>query len=290
VKTYWLPSTDLKACNFLHTEPFERWEWWEAIGEPWGGIACESEGQFQAVWLLAERRVGPLRLWRMPLAVPYAPLLTPHLLPQPGYAKRAPILQALGNFLRKAEWRLQLIAGTLSPAWSYLPPLYQAGVRPGVTGSFVVQTFTPSSALRRKLRQAEGLPVWPIEPARALSLWQANAPRGIRPRFRRQLENLVYGPFPWEILAVGDPPQAVGFFLWGHHRVWYFASAHRPDSHPQAVTKLLATILTKSTQAGKTFDFMGSVLPNIERFFYQFGPTWEYRLVLSTPLLRWLYF
>jgi len=47
VKTYWLPSTDLKACNFLHTEPFERWEWWEAIGEPWGGIACESEGQFQ---------------------------------------------------------------------------------------------------------------------------------------------------------------------------------------------------------------------------------------------------
>jgi len=195
----------------------------------------------------------------------------------------------LGNFLRKAEWHLQLIAGTLSPAWSYLPPLYQAGVRPGVTGSFVVQTFTPSSALRRKLRQAEGLPVWPIEPARALSLWQANAPRGIRPRFRRQLENLVYGPFPWEILAVGDPPQAVGFFLWGHHRVWYFASAHRPDSHPQAVTKLLATILTKSTQAGKTFDFMGSVLPNIERFFYQFGPTWEYRLVLSTPLLRWLY-
>jgi hypothetical protein len=288
MKTFWMDGKELRGSPLNHEEPFESWDWWEALGEPWGGIACVEEGQLRAVWFLAERRLGPFRLWRMPLSVPYAPILTPQPLSGPAYATRAPILRALANFLQKAEWHLRLIAGTLPPEWSYLPPLWQEGLRPRAVGSFVIHRFEPSSALRRKLRQAEALPVWPIPAEKALAFWHTYAPQGIHPKFRRQMEALVQGPFPWEILAVGEPPHAVGFFLWGQKRVWYLASAHRPHSHPQAGTKLLTTLIQKATQAGKTFDFMGSVIPSIERFFWQFRPLWEHRLFLITPLLRWL--
>ena len=286
MKVFWLSHTELKGTLLYQEEPFETWTWWEAMGEPWGAIACEENGTLCAVWLLAERRLAGLRLWRMPLAVPYAPLLMPKPLPPSPYATQAPILRALAGFLRKAEWRLQFIAGVLPPEWSYLPPFRQRGFRPEVSGSFVIHHFEPSSALRRKLRQAESLPVWPVEPTGALSFWQTHAPPAISPKFRRQLEALVYSPFPWEILAIGDPPHAVGFFLWGKKRIWYYASAHRPDSHPQAGTKLLATAIQKATQHGKIFDFMGSLLPGVERFFWQFEGLWEHRLFLITPLLK----
>ncbi len=288
MKVFWLSHTDLKGVSFYREEPFETWAWWEAMGEPWGAIACEEKGTLRAVWLLAERRLAGLRLWRMPLAVPYAPLLMSNPLSHAPYATQAPILRALAGFLQKAEWHLKFVAGTLPPEWSYLPPFRQMGFRPELSGSFVIHHFEPSSTLRRKLRQAESLPVWPIEASRAFSFWQTHAPPAISPKFRQQLETLVHSPFPWEILATGDPPQAVGFFLWGKKRVWYYASAHRPDSHPQAGTKLLATAIQKATQHGKPFDFMGSILPGVERFFWQFGGLWEHRFFLITPLLKCL--
>jgi len=286
VKVFWLSRTELEGLAFYWEEPFESPSWWEATGEPWGALACEENGVLRAIWLLAERRLGPLRLWRMPLAVPYAPLLMPHPLPRTPYATQAPILRALADFLRKAEWRLQLVAGALPPEWSYLPPLRQAGLQPQATGSFVLHHFEPSANLRRKLRQSESLPVSPIEPQKALAFWHTHAPPAIHPKFRRQLEALVLSPFPWEIVAVGDPPQAVGFFLWGKKRVWYYASAHHPNSHPQAGTKLLATLIQKAIHQNKSFDFMGSILPSIERFFWPFGGLWEHRLFLITPFLK----
>ncbi len=286
MRVFWISGAELQSLSLYQEEPFESWEWWAALGESWGGIACEKEGAIRAVWLLAERRVGAVRLWRMPLMVPYAPLLTAHAFSGRAYATRAEILRGLATFLRGAGWRFQFVGGALPPEWSYLPPFRQAGLYPGVTGSFVIDSFAPSSALRRKLRQAETIPIWSIDAREAFAFWQTYAPPGIHPKFRRQLGAMVQAPFPWKVVAAGDPPHAVGFFLWGRRRVWYYAGAHRPDSHPQAGTKLLATIIADALHQGKTFDFMGSILPGIERFFWQFGGSWEHRLCLVSPLLR----
>jgi predicted transcriptional regulator len=117
-----------------------------------------------------------------------------------------------------------------------------------------------------------------------MAFWQRHAPSAIYPKFRQQMERLTMGAFPWRLIGIGEPLQAVAFFLWGCARVWYFASAHH-QSHPQAITKILAYAIMGAIAEGKTFDFMGSVLPGVERFFWQFGGTWETRYVLQTPWL-----
>ncbi|GIV24240.1 MAG: hypothetical protein KatS3mg025_1899 [Bacteroidia bacterium] len=283
MKAYWAEGCLLKqvwGSLPYAEEPFLAWEWWESLGLPWGAVVIEAGSTPQAAWPFAVRIVGPLRLHRHPLGMPwlsprlYAPLTTD--------AQRAPYLRVLVEHIQRTH--RSLWAGSLSPAWSYLPPFAQAGLRLHADGSFVLAPgeFEPDRELRRKLRQAENLPISRIHPSEAFAFWEAHYPPGLKKRFVEVLRRLLRWPQPWQVLTVGHPPQAVGFFLIGEKRVWYIASARLPEAHPQAMTRLLSEAIHHTHAAQKTFDFSGSILPGIERFFLSFCPHWEKRYRFST--------
>ncbi len=282
MKIVWLPKADIQTWLPTQGEPFETWAWWEALGEPWGGLAAIEGGTPQAIWLLAERRLGPFRFWRQPLATPYAPLILRQGVIS--YERLAPILRALAQFIRGYFWGG--IAGTLPPAMAYLPPIWQAGLEPQVRGSFVLTTYSPSSTLLRKIKQAAHLPVHTVSPSLAYELWNRHRPVGIQPKLSQQLHALTQGSLSWRAWTLGDPPEAVGLFLWGLDRVWYFAGA-RWGKTPQVMTRLLSVAIHAALAEQKVFDFMGSLSPGIERFFRQFGGSWENRLFLCSPWLRY---
>ncbi len=261
-------------------EPFLAWEWWESLGLPWGAVVIEAGSTPQAAWPFAVRIVGPLRLYRQPLGMPW---LSPRLYtPLTTDAHRAPYLRLLTEHIQRT--RLSFWAASLSPAWSYLPPFAQAGIPLQADGSFILGPgeFAPDRDLRRKLRQAEELPVYALSPMEAFSLWEGHPPPGVKKQFIGGLRRLLRWPQPWQALAVGQPPQAVGLFLVGEKRVWYIASARLPEAHPQAMTRLLTEAIQHAHTIQKTFDFSGSLLPGVERFFLSFCPHWEKRYRFST--------
>lgn len=281
MKARWLEGPPLQQVwsSFLVEEPFEAWQWWQAMQRPFGAVLIENQGEPMALWPLSLRRVGPWRAYRQPLGLPWSPLLLRlparegNLPPE----EQAPLLRALAAWIRaQPAW----VEGGLPPSWQYLPALRQEGLWPRVVGSFVLRpgTFTASAELRRKLRQAAGLSLGEVPAPQAWHLWYPHRPAGVPARFAELLGEWVRGPFPWRAWVVGQPPEGVGLFLWGKARVWYVAGAHWQPG--QAFTRLLAHAIEEAAQEGKTFDFMGSYLPGVERFFRQFGGTWENRLWL----------
>ena len=283
MKTYWAEGSTLKQV--WHSlpyaeEPFLAWEWWESLGLPWGAVVIEAGSTPQAAWPFAVRIVGPLRLYRQPLGMPW---LAPRLYaPLTQEAHQTPYLRLLTAHIQRT--RLSFWAASLSPAWSYLPPFAQAGIPLYADGSLVLGPgeFAPDRDLRRKLRQAEGLPVYALSPTEGFSLWEGHPPPGVKRQFIEGLRRLLQWPHPWQSLAVGQPPQAVGLFLVGEKRVWYIASARLPGAHPQAMTRLLTEAIHHAHATQKNFDFSGSILPGVERFFLSFCPHWEKRYRFST--------
>ncbi len=250
---------------------------------PFGAVVVENKGEPVALWALAFRRIGPIRAYRQPLGVPWSPLLWRSALrgEPPPLEKQAPILRALAAWMRgQIAW----VEGGLPPEWQYVPALRQGGVWPRVVGSFVLRpgAFAPSADLRRKLRQVAEMPLESVPGREAWRLWAAHRPAGVPAQFATLLRLWVEGPFPWRAWVIGQPPEGVGLFLWGKARVWYVAGAHWQPG--QGFTRLLVQAIQAASQEGKLFDFMGSHLPGIERFFRQFGGTWENRLWLRR---RW---
>ncbi|MCX7606956.1 MAG: hypothetical protein N2170_06815 [Bacteroidia bacterium] len=282
MKARWVEGEELqKVWHALpHADvPFAEWTWWEALQEKWGAILIEEEGAPVGLWPLTARQIGLFRLFRQPLILPWLPIrLREPLPPSPEkrYRYQAPVLRALGKWI--AQKRLSYFAAALPPEWSYAPPFYQERVSPYARGSFVLfpGRFSPSTELKRKVRQAETLDLTPLSPSDALSLWTLYRPAGVREKAVRYLQSLTSQPsLPWRAWGVGNPPQAVGIFLWGATRVWYVAGARIGKETGQAMTRLLHAIIQQALQEDKIFDFMGSLLPGVERFFRQFGGMWE---------------
>lgn len=281
MKARWVEGLPLQQvwASFRVGEPFEAWAWWEAMERPFGAVLMENRGEPVALWPLALRKIGPLRAYRQPIGLPWSPLLVRLGAGEesPSLEKQASVLRALAAWIQaQPAW----VEGGLPPQWQYLPALRQGGLWPRVVGSFVLQpgAFVPSADLRRKLRQAAEVPLLPVPASEAYSLWQAHKPKGVSAGFAALLQRWVGGPFLWRAWVVGQPPEGVGLFLWGKNRAWYIAGAHWQPG--QAFVRLIAHAIQTASQEGKAFDFMGSYLPGIERFFRQFGGAWENRLWL----------
>lgn len=285
MKAYWLEGEALRsAWEALPSgeEPFADYSWWRWAGVPFGALGVEKEGDLQGLLPIAFRRVGWVRLYRQPLGIPWLPWVLKEPLPERRdlrYGYQARVLRAVGEWIQAQRW--MYMAGAFSAAWDYLPPWYQGGVRLRLTGSFVLRPseFFPSADLRRKVRQAASLLLREVSMAEALPVWAAHAPKGISSAFSQILHRLANGPFAWRAWCVGEPPEAVGIFLWGKSRVWYIAGTTLRQG--QALTRLLYETIERAHREGKEFDFMGSVLPGVERFFRQFGGRWESRPFLS---------
>jgi len=279
----WYDSTSLRDIweRLPYSEaPFTEWIWWEQQSLPWGAVVVSEEKPIAAI-PFAVRRIGPLRLYRQPLSVPELGIRLAKPLPltlSEKYQTIARILRALREWI--ARTHLIYVGGALSAEWSYLPPLYGLTIR--AHGSFILEpgTFAPDKDLLRKLRQAEALPVRILPPQEAFQWWVTHRPVGVSPKLQRHLAPLMSYETAWHALGVGEPLQAVGLFLQGVNRIWYIAGAHTPKSG-QAGVRLLYEAIQWAHAQGKVFDFHGSVLPGVERFFRQFGGRWEVRYALA---------
>ncbi|MCX8113266.1 MAG: hypothetical protein N3E49_08780 [Bacteroidia bacterium] len=283
MRAYWLSGESLYPIwnQLSYAEaPFLEWDWWSTQALPWGALLIEEKGSPVAALPLPVRDVGFFRLYRQPLSVPYLSFRLKQDLPDScaeRYRMVGHILSAVAGWIKQQKW--SYIAGSLPSWWSYLPPLRGLSVRGW--GSFVIRagSFAPSKELLRKVRQSQSHPLHVLTPQVGFEWWKAHRPLGISPKFVLQLEPLMRLSEAWWVLGVGDPLQAVGIFLVGAKRVWYVAGAHVGGS--QIGTRLIYEAIQWSQAQGKDFDFQGSTLPGVERFFRQFGGEWELRYYLS---------
>lgn len=284
MKAYWLPAAALHGVWELlpHVEaPFLMPAWWERAPFPYGAIVMEDEKGPTALIPLALRRAGLLRLYRQPLSVPEMGIRLRTPLPDSPAEKYRLIAAILGAF---AGWvrrqRFSFVGGTLAAEWSYLPPLRHLLVRGH--GSFIVEPgqFSPSRDLLRKVRSVQALPLRQMPVGEAFQWWLRHQPAGISRKFAAHLAPVIALESAWEALGIGEPLLAVGIFLHGEKRTWYMAGAHLPESG-QAGTRLLYEAILRAHSQGKVFDFHGSVLPGVERFFRQFGGRWETRYAIA---------
>lgn len=283
MKGIWLSGEALRAVwsQLLYSEePFAEWVWWETQNLPWGAVVVEEKGTPVAAIPLAQRQIGPFHLYRQPLSIPHLPVLLREPLPsKPSERYRiiGHILSGFGAWARRKH--LSYIAGSLSRTWSYLPPLSSFEVRGH--GSFVLYPgeLSPSRELLRKVRQASNLPLRLLSPLEGFEWWASHRPAGVSIKLVQQLRPLMKLRENWHVVGVGEPLQAIGLFLIGRQRVWYMAGAHKGQG--QAGTRLLYEVITWAHEKGWEFDFQGSVIPSIERFFRQFGGRWERRYYIS---------
>lgn len=280
MKAEWLSAPFLPTLweRLKHGDyPFAEAEWWETLNIPWGAVIISERGEDPiAAFPLALRQVGVVKLYRQPLGMPWIPIRTimplPTLPPQ-RYREIGHILHAFAQWIRKRH--LAYVGGILSPEWSYLPPLSTLGIRGH--GSFILRpgAFHPSKELLRKVRSTERYPLQTLSPLDAYAWWRGRRPKGVSSRFVHALGRLVILSQGWWCIGIGDPLQAVGLFVMGEKRMWYLAGATTGTG--QTMTRLLYEAIIHAHQQEKVFDFMGSVLPGVERFFRQFGGEWEVR-------------
>ncbi|MEN3040562.1 MAG: hypothetical protein ABDH66_03355 [Bacteroidia bacterium] len=284
MKARWIEGAELAEIweKLPYSEaPFDTWEWWERLPMKWSAICIEESGAPICLIPFAVRRLGLIRLYRQPLSVPWIPFRLAAPLPETRAAKYSWLRRLLSSLV---EWTRQehlvYIAGALGPEWCYLPALTSFRVKGH--GSFVLRVgeFSPSKELLRKVRQVEKVPLQTLLPEEAYEWWLAHRPPGVSTKLAAQLRPLLSLYEAWHIVGLGTPLQAVAFFLKGRNRVWYMTSAHA-EGAGQSVTRLLYEAILLAHSQGKDFDFQGSTLPGVERFFRQFGGEWEVRYFIS---------
>ncbi|MCS7296679.1 MAG: hypothetical protein RMK19_04200 [Bacteroidia bacterium] len=283
MRAEWVSSSEAQAYwpqLPYASEPFSEWEWWSRLGLSWGALLIETNGTLIAGLPLAYRQIGPLHLYRQPLGSPWSAFRLHAPLPEPKperYRLISHVLSAIAAWVRRRH--LSYVAGHLSPEWSYLPPLRHLQVRG--SGSFIIEpgAFVPSQELLRKVRQAHHFPLRSLAPAEGFTWWAAHRPPGVSSQLAAQLRQLIQIEGLWQVLGIGEPLEAVCLLLIGKDRVWYMAGAQRRT--PQAMTRLLYEAILFAQNSGKVFDFCGSILPGVERFFRQYGGRWECRYFVS---------
>ncbi len=193
--------------------------------------------------------------------------------------------------LKAPQW-LQV---NFAPEFDYLFPLKIAGfaVSPRITYRIALEqpleniTREYASTLVRQLRKAEkqALVFVPDEPEKLIVSYGSQLESG-----RTLLGGAVTRKARWEKLvrelaAAGDAaifsvrnPEGetltTGWFGKHGHKVYYLGGAATGEMHSHASPFLLASAIAHYREAGfSIFDFEGSMLPGVERFFRQFGGT-----------------
>lgn len=287
MKGYWLEGEALAQVWSqlpIGEEPFSAYEVWQAMHRPWGAFVVEEAGRPLAAWPFSVRSLGLFRLYRQPLVLPWVPVRLAQPLPSSPTARLRQLAHLLSGLAKAIQSQPRTyVAGALGPRESYLPPLVQHKLRVYGAGSLVLRAgeFAPTTELRRKVGQALALPFQAIPPAEAYAFWSQHRPKGVSEKTASLLGQLVSVPM-WRAWVIGSPPQAVGLFLEGSDRLWYIAGARSPKAHSQAMTRLLYEVISLAQEEKKSFDFCGSTLPGVERFFRQYGPSWEVRYFFSS--------
>jgi hypothetical protein len=289
------------AYSILH----EPW-WWDATAlKGWAEATIEVEGQVVARWPYIKRHVGP------GLTVITAPPLTnrsgPWIAPGEGkrctrYSRDGELLTRLIEQLPNSRWFVQ----NLHPELEYWVPLHWSGFQLHARLSYVIDNCSDtdelrrsfSEATRRQLKKAErNLVTAEIDASAMIDL--------IRKTFGRQGKGMRVSPAVIESVmeaisrrqagrAVGaldssGTVHAAALLVWDSKRIYYLVGGGDPALRSSgAGTLVLWDGLLEAATRGLTFDFEGSMMPNVERFFRGFGarPSTYFSASKGSPLMR----
>lgn len=295
--------TGAGGCSYSVLQ--EPW-WWDATAlHGWEQVSVEVDGQIVARWPFVRRRVGPS------ISIITSPPLTnragPWISPGSGkqctqYARSGELLTKLIEQLPDCHWFVQ----NLHSALEYWIPLHWCGFQLRAGVSYVIDDCSDpdvlhnsmSEATRRQLKKAKRqLAIEDIQSAQLIDL--------IRKTFKRQGKNMSVSSEIIESVMEASTRRKSGraiaavdgsgtihsaaLFVWDATQMYYLIGGGNPELRSSgAGTFALWNGLSDAGQRGLAFDFEGSMMPNIERFFRGFGARYSTYLSASrgSPFMR----
>ncbi|MEM6877305.1 MAG: GNAT family N-acetyltransferase [Bacteroidota bacterium] len=301
------------VSNFpLYLQP---WWWDAATGNPeeWQAVEVRSKsGQLLAYWpYLVKKRYGlPLRFASLP---PFCPRSGPWLAEPP---KGTTASRALNrqweyiNTLEKQLPRLPYFKAKTPYTTQYLMPLQHNGWQVKKRYSYQLPTHELSrpdvekrfaSSVRNKLRLAQkNLSIRPgVTLEELLSLMRQvykhrkdTAVKFPEAAFSRLFEacNSRGCSVAWTVRDSSNRTSAGGWFAYDHECVYTFILASDPNNRQNgATTLLLSEAINWAIDRQLVFDFEGSHLPGVEKFYRSFGPIPKPYYLISKGILNRLF-
>ncbi|MDR0995932.1 MAG: GNAT family N-acetyltransferase [Tannerella sp.] len=278
-----------RLCGERADIPLYTQAWWldAACGsaERWEVLLYREKGQLRAAMPL----YCPLpRLVSMP---PYTQTMGPWFAPEPSDLKPS-------ARLARRQTALSYFIDTLRPCRSFLQnfshavtdwlPFYWAGYRQTTRYTYLLHGLCPerwddlSPNIRRNIRRAEkaGIEVRRGLSAEALLRLQglSFARQGKSPKHEGCLMRLIAAARQreqgdiWGAFDTEGRLHAAAFIAWQGDTAYYIAGGGDPALRDSGAHSLvLWTAILALGEHVRTFDFEGSMLPGVERFFREFG-------------------
>lgn len=263
--------------------------WWDATApRGWEQVEVRVDGKLRARWpFIRYRSLGGV-------TVLGAPRLTnragPWVSPAEGkiatqYARAGALLHELIEQLPPFHWFSQ----NLHPHLDYWLPLFWNGFQIEARVSYVIEDCSDTESLERGLNEATRRQL--RKGRRQLGIEEIDAPRFIDvvgKTFRRQGKAMRVRPELLESVIAATAQRGVGrvvgavdstgrlhsaaLYVWDQRQMYYLLGGGDPNLRSSgAGTLVLWEGLCDAGQRGLTFDFEGSMLAPIERFFRGFG-------------------
>jgi hypothetical protein len=269
--------------------------WWlDAVAgeEGWDAIVLEEDGQVKAAWpyayktVLGEARIRPSELTQAGGAYLFYPVGQKY---ESRLSYEHEICLRLIEEL-EARHRVTYFKQLFHPGFTNWLPFYWKGYRQTTLYTYRIEAGADpeavlagmSAKLRNELRKAErSVTVREAEDVELLcSLVKLTfARQGKKPPFELDTVRRIFEASRREgrglMLVAEDPPGeacAAIFLVEDRQTAYYLLSGADPERRSNnAVSLLLWRAIRRSLEAGRTFDFEGSVNQAIEKFFRSFG-------------------
>ena len=288
---------------------FHQAGWWQALwGDEWSVSLSQKGDHIHGAWPYRKTQKVGLSMIRPPMLTPYhGPLLLypPQQKRTTRYSFQHEVVQGL----------LEQLSG-YQHCYQHLRPQSHLGMAFHLSGfdlttryTYVVPELSDADALfsqcreniRREIRKAEkSLTVQPEEDIDLLHTVK-KAHYATQKRQYEISKTLLQRGFAYsreqrkgELLVARDDhgqPQGAIWYVWDAESAYYLHGGTFPQSkNSGAMSLLLWTALKRAAQHTRSFNFEGSMVPAIERYFRSFGGVCTpYLAVSHTPnrLLRW---
>ncbi len=289
-------------CESRNDVPVFRQPWWlDAVCRDgtWGVCVTEKDG-------IITGALPYFRTKRWGISIITLPPLTPHTGVQFADSGREEALSVIRSLVRQLP-RATVVRLYHPPGFKMLAPFEQRGFRTMERYTYQLDLTAPeperlfNTNLRRKLKRARQTGLVCQESDDPDIVFSLNAMslrrQGVRARYDRELfrrlDEAIQMHAGRKIFITYDTegtPLAGGYYVQEDRRVVYYLTGGH-NGHPTAMSLVMATALEYYQGRAGLFDFEGSMVPGIARFFRSFGgqPVAYYATVkYGVPLLGFL--
>lgn len=290
------------------------------VAPDWEAVIVEEKGVWLAVMPLCGRQKWGVRTQIQPLFSPYWGIVLADVRPKSRYEEFSAYKQILSELIAKIP-AYHLLKYRFAPHFPYLLPFHWAGFSLRTRFTYQLDLnegaqalrFHCADSLKRQLKKAEkqGYLMYDeqdVEKYLSFVEGQRNKGKnllGLPDKQSLQAIEMLRGIMSWlkerelgRLIAVKnetDEILACGMFVYDKQKVWYLGAANNPEiTDSAAVPFMMWSVIADAALRGYTsFDFEGSMLEGIERFFRNFGavpvPYTEIYHNRLPPLLSWIY-